>query len=147
MPDDKFESWATQEILRLRTEADALERALQMYHTSHARSSTVPKNQENRGGSPKTTRAKSRRKGSKTQTIVTFVRETGDHGAALADVYKLVEEKNLRMQKSSVRSVLYLEKKKGHLVERDGRYFFAANGLERGSPSPSTVSQPGLAIQ
>jgi hypothetical protein len=139
-----FDQWAQQEILRLRAEADALERALHKY----LRSEPAPAINEDAQvtafieSDEKGARRghMGRPAGSRSKEIFGFIRNSSQRGATLKDVYGFAEERGFKMATNSIRSVLWYAKKSGRIIERDGRYFDRPIGLGPISPSPPRQS-------
>src|SRR5688572_12749733 len=105
MADHDFVSWAREQIGRFRAQADALETAVNLFLAAEASKQLAATDfPEGKAAPTKTTRFifPSRPRGAKTGAILKFIEEAGDRGATLADVYQMVAEQGLDMQKSSV---------------------------------------------
>jgi hypothetical protein len=131
-----FEEWARAEISRLRTEADALQRALDKYLESQ------PKEARETAPSAPITRVrrapKKARKGSKRQFVLGRIGESGERGSSIEELFSAVQETFPEMKRSSLRALLYLENKEGHIARLDnGRYVSSMNREGLGAPTPS----------
>ena len=134
-----FDEWARSEISRLRNEADVLQRALDKYLESQPKEARPP--------APATPVSRVRRapkkvrKGSKRQFVLGRIGESGWRGASTEELFQEVAVAFPDMKRSSLRALLYLENKEGHIARRDdGRYIsneFKQEGLSAPTPSPS----------
>jgi hypothetical protein len=119
-----FEEWAQQEITRLRTEADALERALRKYLESEKKSGLAIASSEDAESISVPRSAYPReRVGSKSSKLLGYIKDGGSQGVSRQDIYKFAENQQLGMDPNSIRSVLWYAKKQGRVIERGGRYY------------------------
>lgn len=133
-----MEHWAKEKIAHLRSEAahlnaeaDILEKSLRQYREDEA--ATAPESniaQSSRGRPP----------GSKSQAICDFIREAGDRGVALPEIYRFVETQHIQMPRNTIRSTVYSQQHRGLIHRRTDRYFFVKAGLNGNPPSPAFAS-------
>jgi hypothetical protein len=145
--DKSFDEWARAEISRLRAEADGLQRALDKFLESKPRERREPAT-VTLVRKPRRVPNKARR-GSKRGFVLKQIAESGRQGMTTEELFGTVQEAFPDMKRSSLRALLYLEKKEGHIVQRaTGRYLspeFQRVRLEEGSgvsaPDPSGSSE------
>lgn len=118
-----FEDWARAEIERLRTEANTLQRALDKYLESQGSKPSVAPHLN--GGmipvrKPKLAPGKAR-KGSKRSFVLARIGESIG-GATTGELFDASQRAFPDMKRSSLRALLYLEKKSGNIDQRGGRY-------------------------
>jgi hypothetical protein len=130
---DTFEQWARTEIGRLRTEADALQRALDKFLESQGRKA-ISAPHLNGAASPRSPKVapKKARKGSKRGFVLARIGETIG-GATTGELWGQVQRVHPDMKRSSLRALLYLEAKSGNIERRGERYV-----LKQDRPSAST---------
>jgi hypothetical protein len=120
---DAFELWARQEIMRLHAEADTLQRALDKFLESQpAKAAGVP---HLNGSAPPARKPKTApvraRKGSKRSFVLARIGQSVG-GATTGELFDAVQTRFPDMKRSSLRALLYLEKKSGNIEQRGARY-------------------------
>jgi|SRR6516164_1771180 hypothetical protein len=150
-----FQEWASDEIRRLRAEAESLELALRKYLASeatetpgktngskHLRSTTQfreptrppqsqPRNR-NRSGRPKHV--------PKNSLLVDFINRAGADGVTADEVYRFAKEGPIGIETNASRAMLWDLNRKGRVVKHDDRYY----GPEARKPGSK---DPGLPLE
>jgi hypothetical protein len=136
---ETFDQWARAEISRLRTEADALQRALNKYleSSSSKLGSAVRTNGATSPGYTPTHAPKRApsvaRKGSKRGFVLARIGESIG-GATTGELWEAIHRVHPDMKRSSLRALLYLEAKSGNIERRGERYI-----LKQDRPSAPTL--------
>lgn len=86
-----------------------------------------------------------RRPGSKAQAFRDFIVEASVRGVTLHDMYQFADANQLGMAKNNVRGRLWGMKKRGEIVERNGRYYYVGIGPEAKAPDPTIPAPVGAA--
>jgi hypothetical protein len=138
---ETFEDWAKAEISRLRAEADTLQRALNKYLESQG-ATPIDAGRLN-GGTLSPSRSRitptQTRKGSKREFVLSKIGESLN-GATTEDLFPVVQQRFPDMKRSSLRALLYIEKRSGHLDQRnDGRYVLIRGNHKQDRPSAPTL--------
>ena len=128
---ETFESWARTEIIRLRTEADALQRALDKYLESQGEK-PPNLNGATPAGGPRLAPGKARH-GTKRSFVLGRIGESIG-GATTGELFQAVRRPFPDMKRSSLRALLYLEAKSGNIERRGDRYV-----LKQDRPSAPTL--------
>lgn len=140
---DAFETWANQEIKRLRAQSDELERTLKAYLAARppgpvavpapATNGHVPVEryrsvaQRAVQAPPARAAAGGPEEGTKVAKLVAFIAEAGPAGRTLEEIYKFGFDTNLITKKTQGRTMVWHSRQRGYLEKRggrnDGRFF------------------------
>ena len=123
-----FEQWAREEIKRLRSEADVLQRALDKFLESQQVAASAPVHKPNGIEHVVRRKAPIPKRGSKRGFVLKRISDAGAHGASTEELFAAVGAANLGMKRSSLRALLWHEKAEGTLEVRDGRYVTKREG-------------------
>ena len=146
-----FQEWASDEIRRLRAEADSLELTLRKYlaaetpdmpkangaaHPAPARESEPVRQPQSKG--------RNRRKGPahvpKNAIMLDFINRSGPTGVTTGEIYSFAKEPPIGVEINSSRAMLWGLKKQGRVIIRGDRYY----GIDSGKPGPI---DPGLPLE
>jgi len=120
-----FEVWAPEEIRRLRTEADNLERSLQAYLGKGVkRANSIVKLTF---GAPVPKRRKLRR-GDKNAFVLDRLKESGAHGISTQELFEAAQAAGIPIKRPSLRSLLWHLKAAKRVDNRAGRYVLKQEG-------------------
>jgi hypothetical protein len=133
---DEFEQWARQEIARLHAEAETLQRALDKFLDS--RVNRAPVGPHLNGAAVHVRKHKTApiraRNGSKRSFVLGKIGESIG-GATTGELFDAVQGQFPDMKRSSLRALLYLEKKSGNIAQRDDDRYV----LKQDKPSAPTL--------
>jgi hypothetical protein len=104
-----FEIWAPEQIARLRTEADALERSLKLYLESAKA--------EQNGPPPK-----SAPEGTKIGRVLDWIRSASPRGRTLSEIYQFCLDQGIKSDRAHVRSMIWYAEKRGQVERRGDQY-------------------------
>lgn len=138
-----FEIWAAQEIAKLRTEADALQRTLNRYMglaDAPVRSSVTAVTSAT--SSPSASLRKPVR-ASKYGPILDWLDQAGPSGMTMNEIVGRLEAMGSTVKRGSLRAFLWNQGADGRVVNRNGRYL-AQQHQNAGEPEVSPSSSPDL---
>ena len=117
---DGFESWTRQEIGRLRSEADALERTLERFLASRPKAAPADASGPS-SKSDKKTHPRKRR--SKNDPIRDVINRAGPNGLSLDEIFAAAEAAGITSTRDAIRSFCWNEKQIGRFIQpAEGRY-------------------------
>jgi len=125
---DSYEEWQRSEISRLRAEADTLQRSLDKWlelRGVRPASKPEPAADGNDSHAPLRRRRKATAYGSKNAAAIELIKEA-PHGLTMDDIYEaFVEMYGAAYKRSSLRALLWNQKKSEKIDLRNGRYVIA----------------------
>lgn len=138
-----FEVWATQEIAKLRVEADALQRTLDRYmgladapvRSSVAATATATSGQSAILGKPVRV--------SKYGPILEWLDQAGPSGLTMNEIVHRLETTGSVVKRGSLRAFLWNQGEVGRVLNRNGRYL-AQQHQDAGEPEVSPSNSPDL---
>lgn len=138
-----FEQWASQEIAKLRLEADALQRALDRYlaETMPAAGGDKPKPSQSDESKHKPSEAPSGGRPSKHGHILKLVEEAGPGGLSTDEIEDASAKMGHAIKRNSLRSYLWTQRSDGTLIQRNGRHM-SSRFEEEGGPKGNTSDPP-----
>ena len=135
-----FEQWATEEIRRLRAQADTLEQSLHDYLRATGRTkagvsgplmASGPEGQNGR----LVERSKALTRPSKYETLFARWAEVGEEGLTLDDMERIAREAGANIQRNALRSVVFAQKKVGRVRPVGDRYVWSKPPREQAAQS------------
>lgn len=133
--DQDFENWATAEIAKLRTEADAIERALTKFRASQQAKRKDPlvgvddRFPKLNGAHVKA--RKTRGPGAKTGAVVSVLKDAGDTGLTNKEITERVAANGVQIGANSLRSMLWNWQRDGKIVPKgNGRKAWVEKEVE-----------------
>jgi hypothetical protein len=140
-----FQEWASNEIRRLRAEADSLELTLRKYLAAEASEAPKTKGAAASNGEQVQPRSRNRGRPSSASTpknaiMLDFIKKSGLMGVTVDEIYRFAKEPPIGVEINSSRAMLWGLKKHGRVVVRDNRYY----GTDSGKPGSH---DPGLPLE
>jgi hypothetical protein len=147
---DGFEMWTRSEIVRLRAEADALERTLERFLSSRPlatnRQTLLPVSHNGLVGA--SINVVSRKRRSKNDALLEAIDQAGTEGLSLDEIMTAADRAGIDSNRNTIRSFCWNEKQRGRLIQPDvGRFASslvakdeAAGGSLLDEPAASTRS-------
>jgi hypothetical protein len=126
-----FDHWARAEIARLRAEADALERALSKYSETQRPSAPIASGVQpahSNGHAPRKGGRKKAAYGTKTAFVMGTIESSGITGISTDDLFRQINENNIGIARSSLRSMLWHAKDAGEIEQRNSRWYKKQEG-------------------
>jgi hypothetical protein len=109
-----------QQIEHLEARVEGLKQALNLYLKSGQSAQTA---KPAASSSPHPARRRIKRRGSRFDDVLQFIRESGTSGVTIEDMYRFAVRQGLKLKRTSIRSNVWNHKSKGMLEQMgDGRY-------------------------